>query len=336
MYKHICALHAPSFSAADENFHTIDRILFDEHAESAYKLFTKFSAPDSHKTYCIVLICLDAIMSSIIDLYKPIKNTDAEQKASETNFIVNWDEAGQIFDGDYRKKNFWEWSYYLGSCGRISCSTTADTKLIHEEAYKTFLDVFKLRGHANEVEAEVSSNGTEHGLLNRAGTAYKIAFRYHGSQLYQIYYIAVQLLVFQDPICFWIDYASGCCNLLSTWLGCTIALFDITQVLSVVIKSSKDVEDQKVSKYFGGIRNEDDTLCRQCLFMLVTRNLLELAMTWYDEQCKSYLMVILIADMGFLVVRVPPAVQASGLSENVDLWPTQNSERAVYKIRDDN
>lgn len=34
----------------------------------------------------------------------------------------------------------------------------------------------------------------------------------------------------------------------------------------------------------------------------------------------------IIKDMGFLVVRLPPAAQASALLENFNYWAAQNSE----------
>lgn len=100
----MCAPHAPFIPAAGSDSHTVDQLFFNDPAHRAYKLFTKLCTLGLHKTSCMVLIHLDAIVISIVDLYKPFKQTDAKHGTSETYLIVIENEPGRICDGDSRKK----------------------------------------------------------------------------------------------------------------------------------------------------------------------------------------------------------------------------------------
>lgn len=52
------------------NIENVDRLYCDESAIRAFRMITKFIPLDSHKTYCMSLIPLDGIMTSIVDCFR--------------------------------------------------------------------------------------------------------------------------------------------------------------------------------------------------------------------------------------------------------------------------
>lgn len=94
-------------------------------ARRAYKLFTKLSFLDLRERGCMRFIRWGTTLTSIIDSYKPIKETHSKQGDIEASIIEKRDELGQICKRDFRKKDVWRGSYSLGLCMKIWCSTIA-------------------------------------------------------------------------------------------------------------------------------------------------------------------------------------------------------------------
>lgn len=73
-------------TAANDTFHTFDRYFSDEPAVEFASCLQTFQLQNCRNTSCSALIRIDAIITSIIDSYEPITQTDAKQEPIETNF----------------------------------------------------------------------------------------------------------------------------------------------------------------------------------------------------------------------------------------------------------
>lgn len=77
---------------------------------------------------------------------------NAEEGAIETNFIVNGDEPGLTFDGDYHKKTCLKGCRITWKSAKRYCVLPLqEPSLFFEEAYETLLGVLKIRDHDSQV-----------------------------------------------------------------------------------------------------------------------------------------------------------------------------------------
>lgn len=82
-YKIIFVSKASFNIATTECNHDVDQLFFNElHAEHITCMSTKCSPPHAHETSCMCLIRQEAIISSIIDLFRPSNQETYEPRVS--------------------------------------------------------------------------------------------------------------------------------------------------------------------------------------------------------------------------------------------------------------
>lgn len=136
-------------------------------------------------------------------------------------------------------KNIFEiGSSFLEFCKKIRALLPLAFSSFFVDAYKTLLDIFKIRDNDSQAEPGILSNGSEHERANNVGRAYTSAFRYTCSRKY---YIQTRLQEFKDLICSGMFYFTDCYIIHTASGDSTFVLFDSTQVLSVVGDSDEEL-----------------------------------------------------------------------------------------------
>lgn len=162
-------------------------VYFRQSCTYSVQVVTKFSTPDLQETTCIILIRLDVIITSQVDSYKLIEQTDVKQGAIETRLISNEDEPGLVWDGNPRKKSCLRRGRIPWDPAKIyNASILQATSVFPGNALEILLDILKFPYLDNQVELGVFSNSTEYDRLNNAGRDCAISIRYSGNQKYYI------------------------------------------------------------------------------------------------------------------------------------------------------
>lgn len=241
-FEDICTISARTSPVTLRSVDGVDHLFNNEPARRAYSAFRKFKVDADEETSALSIIRLDAIMTSIVDRFKPQDHTSGRRDSAVGNRSSRTGEhrsEGEV-DGEVHQQ---------AKGGRVplesvrrfrSLLPTAASQFL-QRAHALFTRALARDQYTLQTELSVRESGTDLERLNNKNRMYTIAFRY---PVNRHYFIALTQHTFADCICKWVGVVTDCVLLHSRSLDGEFHLFQTSDVLDRIQEDDEDVNVQ--------------------------------------------------------------------------------------------